>query len=95
MFTGDSSEKLRIAPRPSSNRHHPFSVASSCQISSFQNAPHRQPDTSDTDKYFVDFEFTTVDGRLKTVPLRRDLSEGEMKKELLLRGYSCPTGRRK
>ena len=32
--------------QPSSNRHHAFLAASSCQIRPFQNAPYRQPDTS-------------------------------------------------
>ena len=46
----------------------------------------------DSDRYFVDFEFMTVDGRLRTVPLRRDLSERDMAKELLQRGAQLPHG---
>ena len=38
--------KAPNSAQPSSNRHHAFLAASSCQIRPFQNAPYRQPDTS-------------------------------------------------
>src|ERR1019366_4985891 len=41
--------KTPNSARSSSNRHHPFPPASSSQISPFQNAPRRQPDSSDRD----------------------------------------------
>src|ERR1017187_3894266 len=40
--------KTPNSARSSSNRHHPFPPASSSQISPFQNAPRRQPDSSVT-----------------------------------------------
>ena len=46
----------------------------------------------DTDRYCVDFEFTTVDGHVKNISLRRDLSERDMAKELLQRGAQLPHG---
>jgi hypothetical protein len=39
--------KAPNSARPSSNRHHSFSPASSCQIRRFQNTPRRQPDSSE------------------------------------------------
>jgi putative transposase len=39
--------KTPNSARPTSNRHRPFPPASYCQIGAFQNAPRRQPDSSE------------------------------------------------